>query len=42
MENKGKITISIELENYDEIIEKLENIKKLLQEINKISIHVEA
>ncbi len=36
----NKIEISIELKNYDEVIRKLENIKKLLNEISNIHIEV--
>lgn len=39
MENKIEIQISIA--NYEEIIEKLENIKKLLNEIANINIQLE-
>lgn len=39
MENKLEIQISIA--NYEEIIEKLENIKKLLNEIADINIQIE-
>lgn len=39
MENKLEIQISIA--NYEEIIEKLENIKKLLNEIADINIQLE-
>lgn len=39
MENKIEIQISIA--NYEEIIEKLENIKKLLNEIADINIQLE-
>lgn len=39
MENKIEIQISIA--NYEEIIEKLENIKKLLNEIANINIQIE-
>lgn len=39
MENKLEIQISIA--NYEEIIEKLENIKKLLNEIANINIQLE-
>lgn len=39
MENKIEIQISIA--NYEEIIEKLENIKKLLNEIADINIQIE-
>ncbi len=38
MENK--IEIKIELSNYDEIIEKLEYIKKLLNDISNTKIEV--
>ncbi len=38
MENK--IEIKMELSNYDEIIEKLEHIKKLLNDISNIKIEV--
>ncbi len=34
------VEISIELKNYDEVIRKLENIKKLLNEISNIHIEV--
>lgn len=36
------IEIKIELANYDEIIEKLKAIKKLLDEISNINIQIEA
>lgn len=39
---KNTVEIKVVLKNYDEIIEKLEQIKKLLNEINEIGIHLEA
>lgn len=36
----NSIEISVELKNYDEIVRKLEHIKKLLNEINNIHIEV--
>ncbi len=36
----GTLTIEISLTNYDEIIKKLETIKKLLQEISNINIQI--
>lgn len=40
MNKENKIIISIELVNCDEVIEKLEKIKKLLDEIKNTKIEV--
>ncbi len=42
MKYKNTIEINIELKGYEELLEKLETIKKLLQEINEIGFQVEA
>lgn len=41
MDNTNKIEIKIELANYDEIIEKLEYIKKILNELGETKIQIE-
>ncbi len=41
MENGNKVEIKLVLKGYEEVIEKLENIKKLLNEIATINIQVE-
>lgn len=39
--NENEIKVKIVLENYDEIVGKLNELKKLLQEVNKTDIDVE-
>lgn len=38
---KNVLTISVKLENYDEVKKQLEEIKKLLQDITDINVNVE-
>ena len=38
---KNILTISVKLENYDEVKQQLEEIKKLLQDIADINVNVE-
>lgn len=40
MEEENKVSIKIELLGYEELIEKLENIKKLLNDIKNTMIEV--
>ena len=39
--NNNTIELKVEIANYDEIIEKLKTIKKLLDEISKTNIQIE-
>lgn len=38
---KNVLTISVKLENYDEVKKQLEEIKKLLQDIADINVNIE-
>lgn len=40
-QQKNVLTISVKLENYDEVKQQLEEIKKLLQDIADINVNVE-
>lgn len=40
-QQKNVLTISVKLENYDEVKQQLEEIKKLLQDITDINVNVE-